>query len=270
MSNPEELLNEIEEMADGIEKSDKTGNSGVVKAIDDIFKEAEEKTKLDTDKIVGSVGGLTEGIEKQAEVFERSIEDLKDGFVDLTEAVKDRPEVIKTIVQNPTKFPDFPKEFKVSNLKEIPLQKEVEVKEPSWLKKLINGNILKDIYSTLKAGTIDVRVLNDDPKRPISVRLSNGRKFYNAIFSGLASSGIIPFVDSSGNRVSPLVDGDKHLQTDVLNKLVPENYDYLDLTMTGSNLTGVVYKSGGAGGTTVATLALTYDGSDNLDTVTKI
>jgi hypothetical protein len=46
-------------------------------------------------------------------------------------------------------------------------------------------------------------------------------------------------------------------------------HDYIGLTYTGSNLTTVVYKTGGASGTTVATLTLTYDGSDNLITVTK-
>ena len=49
---------------------------------------------------------------------------------------------------------------------------------------------------------------------------------------------------------------------------IPE-HDYIDLSYTGSNLTGVVYKTGGSGGTTVATLTLAYDGSDNLISVTK-
>ena len=45
-------------------------------------------------------------------------------------------------------------------------------------------------------------------------------------------------------------------------------HDYIALSYTGSNLTSVVYKTGGAGGTTVATLTLTYTGSQ-LDSVTK-
>ena len=49
---------------------------------------------------------------------------------------------------------------------------------------------------------------------------------------------------------------------------IPE-HDYIALTYTGSNLTGVVYKTGGSGGTTVATLTLAYDGNDNLTSVTK-
>ena len=46
-------------------------------------------------------------------------------------------------------------------------------------------------------------------------------------------------------------------------------HDYIDLSYTGSNLTGVVYKDGGSGGTTVATLTLAYDGSNNLTSITK-
>jgi hypothetical protein len=48
---------------------------------------------------------------------------------------------------------------------------------------------------------------------------------------------------------------------------IPE-YDYISLSYTGSNLTGVVYKIGGSGGTTVATLTLAYSGS-TLTSVTR-
>ena len=56
--------------------------------------------------------------------------------------------------------------------------------------------------------------------------------------------------------------------------LVPEEYDYIALTyVTSGNGTGeietVTYRSGGASGTVVATLTLTYDASDNLETVTR-
>lgn len=45
-------------------------------------------------------------------------------------------------------------------------------------------------------------------------------------------------------------------------------HDYIAMTYTGSDLTGVVYKTGGSGGTTVATLTLAYtDG--NLTSVAK-
>ena len=49
---------------------------------------------------------------------------------------------------------------------------------------------------------------------------------------------------------------------------IPE-HDYIALGYTGTNLTGVVYKTGGSGGTTVATLTLAYDVNDNIISVTK-
>jgi len=49
---------------------------------------------------------------------------------------------------------------------------------------------------------------------------------------------------------------------------IPE-HDYISLSYTGTNMTGVVYKTGGSGGTTVATLTLAYDGSNNLTSITK-
>lgn len=52
------------------------------------------------------------------------------------------------------------------------------------------------------------------------------------------------------------------------NVLVPADYDYVSLSYTGDNLTGVVFKTGGSGGSTVATLTLAYTGS-RLDSVTK-
>jgi hypothetical protein len=58
-------------------------------------------------------------------------------------------------------------------------------------------------------------------------------------------------VGVSGNR----------LKVDILGQLVPSNYDYISLSYTGDNLTGVVYKTNGSGGTTVATLTLSYTGS---------
>jgi len=63
------------------------------------------------------------------------------------------------------------------------------------------------------------------------------------------------------------VDSDGRI--DMVSGLVPESYDYVALSYTGANLTGIVYKTGGAGGSTVATLTLTYDGSDNLETITR-
>lgn len=65
----------------------------------------------------------------------------------------------------------------------------------------------------------------------------------------------------------PPIEGQKELGS-LVGLEIPA-HDYLSLSYTGSNLTGIIYKTGGSGGTTVATLTLGYDGSDNLTSVTK-
>lgn len=54
----------------------------------------------------------------------------------------------------------------------------------------------------------------------------------------------------------------------VKSSFIPPSYDYIGLTRTGDNITSIVFKTGGSGGTTVATLTLAYTGSD-MDSVTK-
>lgn len=46
-------------------------------------------------------------------------------------------------------------------------------------------------------------------------------------------------------------------------------HDYISNTYVSSNLTQAVYKAGGSSGQIVATLTMTYDGSNNLLTVTR-
>jgi hypothetical protein len=52
----------------------------------------------------------------------------------------------------------------------------------------------------------------------------------------------------------------------LMNALVPEQYDRIDLSYTGSNITGVVYSLDGVVKTA---LSLSYDLSDNLITIIR-
>ena len=55
------------------------------------------------------------------------------------------------------------------------------------------------------------------------------------------------------------------------NPLVSELYDHITLTYNvGNYLIGVVYRTGGAGGTVVASLSLAYDGANNLISVARV
>jgi hypothetical protein len=95
----------------------------------------------------------------------------------------------------------------------------------------------------------DILMVRGAPDQPLPVDIQGATL-------SLDAAGI-EIKNDSGNPV-PVVTGLE----------IPE-HDYIALSYTGSNLTGVVYKTGGSGGTTVATLTLAYDGSNNLTSVTK-
>ncbi|PCI45884.1 MAG: hypothetical protein COB41_00400 [Proteobacteria bacterium] len=59
-----------------------------------------------------------------------------------------------------------------------------------------------------------------------------------------------------------------------LGQLVPEEYDYIALTYVvagdgAGEIETVSYKTSGASGTTVASLLLTYDSSNRIETITR-
>ena len=64
--------------------------------------------------------------------------------------------------------------------------------------------------------------------------------------------------NSSGNQLSNFGGG-----------LIPDAYDYIALTYSGTNIATVTYKTGGVAGSTIATLTLGYDASNNLTSVAK-
>lgn len=97
---------------------------------------------------------------------------------------------------------------------------------------------------------------------------------------------VIQIADSEGNIIDPAqgnitITGDVIVSDEVevkndsgnpiptIQGLSIPSHDHISLSYTGSNLTGVVYMTGGSGGTVVATLTLVYDGSNNLISVTR-
>lgn len=77
---------------------------------------------------------------------------------------------------------------------------------------------------------------------------------------------VMPYGYDGTNAVALKVNSAGEL---MISSLVPEKYDYVDLTYTGTNPTTIVFKTGGVGGTTVATLTLTYDASNNPLTIAR-
>jgi len=128
------------------------------------------------------------------------------------------PENLEVYVKNQVPYPEFPDSVEVSNLKDLPkfpevkIPDEVEIKESSWMKRQFSGlgerlaNELKQASKSISR----VKVIDSgDPKKPVAVRLSDGKKFYNAIAMAMGKMGsFVPFVTASGEHKEPLRDRD--------------------------------------------------------------
>ncbi len=75
-------------------------------------------------------------------------------------------------------------------------------------------------------------------------------------------------IDVSIDNTSIEVSNDSGNPIPVVTGLEIPEHDYIALSYTGDDLTGVSYKTGGSGGTTVATLTLVYS-DGKLTSVTK-
>lgn len=86
---------------------------------------------------------------------------------------------------------------------------------------------------------------------------------------GIDSGETESWVSSDGGTTWHPQNSDTDGNALVLTGLVPPGYDYIALSYTSANLTGVEYKVGGSTGTIIATLTIAYDGSDNITSITK-
>lgn len=120
---------------------------------------------------------------------------------------------------------------------------------------LDHPQVLKNVYNEVSnrlrveqdatvnmSGQLEVAISHIDD----SIRIGNG-----TVLNSFTSSG-----------------GKNAVDVSQLNALVPEKYDSIVLVYTGSDLTTVTFKTGGIGGTTVATLTLAYT-AGRLDSVAK-
>ena len=131
----------------------------------------------------------------------------------------------------------------------IPLLKEISYMEQTPASRAVTNAGTFAVQSTLAAETTKVIGTVNQGTSPWVV-------------SGAVTVNTITGFATSTNQSTEIA----QLQT--INSLTPSVYDYISLGYTGANLTTVIFKTGGAGGTTVSTLTLAYTGSV-LNSVTK-
>ena len=106
-------------------------------------------------------------------------------------------------------------------------------------------------------------------------RIIGGEQYESVLVRGGIDGGPVPITFASGITISGVTLGaEVEIANDSGNPIptvqglsIPE-HDYIALSYSGSTLTGVNYRTGGSGGTSVATLNLAYSGS-TLISVTK-
>lgn len=150
---------------------------------------------------------------------------------------------------------EFPDKTKVTNLSDLAKLLKQDVK----ITNVIDEKWQKDLSVKLKELTegVKARIVNQTPEDFIPVRrvIKMGNIF---VFDDSRQGG----GGGGGSNVTGPFD------TNEQNVLVPFEYDFIDLNYTSGNLTEVIFKTGGSGGTTVATLTLAYS-SGVLNTVTR-
>jgi hypothetical protein len=106
---------------------------------------------------------------------------------------------------------------------------------------------------------------------PLLISSTTGRLLVDSVGASEADLTLIQSKLDTSNGIATGAAADtnaiKASASSIAGLSIPAN-DYISLGYTGSNLTSVIYKTGGSSGTTVGTLTLAYTGSV-LNSVTK-
>lgn len=95
--------------------------------------------------------------------------------------------------------------------------------------------------------------------------LTGGDEMHETLLSDGSKAPRVVAMDDAGNLVDLATAGGQSAmlaRLDALRAPDPSTYDYIDLAYTGDRLDSATFKSGGAGGTVVATVALGYTGQN--------
>jgi hypothetical protein len=220
-----------------------------------------------TQEVKGTVVvGNQKNLEKEFKNVSRKIDGLN-------KDISKRIELLEKQVHSSVKSIVIPNAFKVSNLNEVPKpkdvvippypttikienpQKEVKVTNiPDWNKsfdKLDNSIKSLKLNPQINVASPQVKVtpqapvivkkeeqlLSDDPKKYVPVRLTDGKKFYEAIRELVVSASRSVFSDSNGKKGQALIDEDRHMQVDLQNGNILSSFETNDVEKVSTSLT---------------------------------
>ncbi len=218
------------------------------------------------------------------EPLESKIGDLQDKISDVIDTIKDIKEVdlsgveklLKTISSKESKEIDLSELANISDILEsVLVAVQITAGEASKEKEQLKPDLqeIQKILDVINENIVAIDIPNFDYLKLAKIIKDN----VNISVSGGGGGINKHLLNSSGTVINPAT-SDK--QDNVINELqsmvgfdIPA-YDYIALTYVAAGngageIETVVFKTGGSGGTTVGTLTLAYDASDNISSVTK-
>lgn len=221
------LLSQISESV-----SDKSVEAKLIKTIEAQGKESQEATSRVVDRLERVNLSVKSNRVKIPEVHKVKVENPVDMVT-----IKNAQDIGKAV-----KIPPYPQ----------PLE-SVSIKQADWLVKpiLFVSQAVSSAIKALGDRILRVKVIDtSDPKKPVSVRLSDGNRFYNAVSSVATAIGKwVPFINqNTGAHQEPIVNDAGRLQVDVVTG--------------GGSGGGTQYDDGDARGTATGTLAMGDDGAN--------
>jgi hypothetical protein len=209
------------------------------------------------------------GVDIQSPEFQLKLEEAKEYLADIKErkSQKQLDEYVASIIKEISQL-KFEPQINIPDIKvpEVKVPDNITVKDIDQINdKLDNLNIpgipnIEDSLGDINQTTQNISKILDYPI-PVVLTDPAGNE-YTA--SGGGGGNIV-----TKNLAKEAKQDDMIAELNSIAGLGIPAHDYISLSYTGANLTGVVYKTGGSGGTTVATLTLGYDIDNNLTSVTK-
>lgn len=200
-----EIDNKLEQELNRLELEEAIGKDVLI----EIFKILEEKTanSKDIEAVALEIRSLRERIETEGTSDREELRGLVKELIEEIRSIPEPPTRLDVDVKNPQKS------VTIDN-KTLNIKGKVKTEEGGKIVKAVSG-LSKPLAALQKRldEILRVQIVNSsDPKKPIAVRLSNGKKFYDAIYQAVGSSGWhIPFKKSNGVAKEGLVDDDGRL-----------------------------------------------------------
>lgn len=176
--------------------------TGLLEEVISLLEKRDKYSYRENQRLLGALEGLTEEI-KQGN------EQTTDAFAELEAEIRGIDIPNEVTVKNQVEIPKPVTEVTVKNMPEPqPFPSEISTKEPKWLDKYFKS--IEDTFASMLRKKQRVDIQNRDASNPIAVRLSDGKRFYNALVGaavGMAKAAF-PFENSSGNPTAALVNDD--------------------------------------------------------------